>query len=155
MRLIDPIVQLSDDPVNRIATGVRLALRRSRQHPVIGGFVARLGWPNLPADQLVLIFVPRDLQLGMTQGKFVVMEVSAALNLTIGAVMGGIHTILSGSVPDDYPEQAAMTVLMGLGVGRQLARKTAFSKLKPLNIDGDGLLVQTLAGTTSHKPKAG
>jgi hypothetical protein len=111
---------------------------------VVGAFVSRLGWPNLPPDQLVLVFLPRDLQLGMQQKQFVQMEMPAALNLTIGVVMGGIHTVLASSVREDFPEQAAMTVLMGLGVERQLARKTAYAKLKSVNLEGNGLLAGAL-----------
>lgn len=154
MLLIDPVVLTHDDAVKRVATGVRLALRLARQYPVVGAFVSRLGWPNLPPDQLVLVFLPRDLQLGMRQGKFARMDLSAALNLTIGAVIGGIYTLLRTSAAQDYPEQAAMTVLMGLGVERQLARKTAYANLKPVPIDGNGLLARTLDDSTSSKSTA-
>ncbi len=151
MRLIDPVVQQSEDPVVRMATGVRLALRLALQHPVLGGFVARLGWPNIPPDQLMLVFVPRDLEMGMQQGKFMRMDMRAALHLTGGVVMGGIHALLSGTAPDDYPEMAAMTVLMGLGVDRELARKTAYAKLKPLRVDGDGLIARTLTNSITNR----
>ena len=144
IRLIDPLVQDSDDPILRMATGVRLALRLTRQHPVLGGFLARLGWPNLPPDQLMLEYVPRDLELGMQQGKFVRMDMRAAMNLTGGVLMGGFHTLLSGTTPDDFPEQAATTVLMGLGVDRDTARAAAYADLEPLKIDGSGLIARTL-----------
>lgn len=144
LRLMDPLVQRSEDPVVRMATGMRLALHLSQQHPILGGFIAKLGWPNLPPDQLMFEYVPRDLELGMQQGKFVRMDMRAAMNLTGGILMGGIHTLLSGTAPPDFPEQAAATVLMGLGVDRSIAKKVAYAKLKPLKIDGDGLIARTL-----------
>lgn len=144
IRLIDPLVQGTDDPVLRMATGMRLALRLTRQHPVLGGFLARIGWPNLPPDQLMLEYVPRDLELGMQQGKFVRMDMRAAMNLTGGVLIGGIHTQLSGAAPDDFPEQAATTVLMGLGVDRDTAHAAAYADLEPLKIDGSGLIARTL-----------
>ncbi len=149
MLLIDPVVLTHDDAVKRVATGVRLTLRLARQNPVVGAFVSRLGWPNLPPGHLVLVFLPRDLKLGMQQGKFVQMDLSAAQNLTIGAVMGGIHTLLRTDAPQDFPEQVTMTVLMGLGVERQLAHKTAYASLKQVPIVGNGVLARTLDGNTS------
>jgi AcrR family transcriptional regulator len=144
LRLIDPVVQRSSDPVVRMATGVRLVLHLTRQHPILGGFIARLGWPNLPPDQLMFEYVPRDLELGMHQGKFVRMDMRVALNLTGGVLMGGIHTLQSETAPEDLPEQAASTVLMGLGVSRATAKKVAYAKLCSLNIDGEGLIARTL-----------
>ncbi|CAM3717371.1 TetR/AcrR family transcriptional regulator (plasmid) [Polaromonas hydrogenivorans] len=149
--LIDPLVQQSEDPVVRMATGMRLALRLSLQHPILGGFIARLGWPNLPPDQLMLEFVPRDLELGMQQEKFVRMDMRAAMNLTGGILMGGIHTLLSGMAPQDFPEQAAATVLMGLGVDRTIAKNVAYAKLKSLKIDGDGLIARTLTKSIANR----
>lgn len=151
IRLIDPLVQLSDDPVVRMATGVRLALRLTLQHPILGGFIARLGWPNLPPDQLMLEYVPRDLELGMQQGKFARMDMRAAMNLTGGVLMGGIHTLQSGSAPEDFPEQAAATVLMGLGVDKITAREAAYAKLNPLRIDGSGLIARTLDANIANR----
>lgn len=144
LRLIDPIVQQSENPIERMSTGMRLALRLMQQHPILGGFVARLGWPNLPPDQLMFEFVPRDLEIGMSQGKFVRMDIRAAMNLTGGILIGGIHTLESGTAPKDFPEQAAATVLMGLGVDRVIARNVAYARLKALKIDGDGLIARTL-----------
>lgn len=149
LRLIDPVVQQSEDPVVRMATGMRLVLRLSLQNPILGGFIARLGWPNVPPDQLMFEYVPRDIELGMQQGKFVRMDMRAAMNLTGGVLMGGIHALLSGTAPGDYPEQAAATVLMGLGVDRTTARKVAYAKLKPLKIDGDGLIARTLTNSVA------
>ena len=141
--LIDPVVQQSVDPIDRMATGMRLALHLSRQHPVLGGFIAKLGWPNLPPPQLMSEYVPRDLEAGMQQGKFVRMDMRAAMNLVGGILMGGIHTLLSGTAPPDFPEQAAATVLMGLGVDRATARQVAYATLQPLKIDGEGLIART------------
>jgi AcrR family transcriptional regulator len=145
LRLIDPVVQQSEDPVVRMATGMRLALRLSNQHPTMGGFIVRLGWPHLPPDQLMFEYVPRDLELGMLQGKFVRMDMRVAMSLVAGILMGSIHTLLSGTAPADFPEQAAATVLMGLGVDRVTAHKVANARLKPIKIDGEGLIARTLA----------
>lgn len=150
LRLIDPLVRQSEDPVERMAVGMRLALRLARQHPILGGFIARLGWPNLPQDQLMFEYVPRDLELGMRQGKFVRMDMRAAMNLTGGILIGGVHTLQSGDAPEDFPEQAAATVLMGLGVDRATAKKVAYAELKPLKIDGDGLIARTLTKSISN-----
>lgn len=143
--LIDPVVQQYEDPVERMAVGMRLALYLARQHPKVGGFIAKLGWPNLPSDQLMFEYVPRDIEMGMQQGKFVTMDMRAAMNLTGGILIGGVHTLQSENVPEDFPEQAAATVLMGLGVDRASAWTVAFSPLEPLRIDGDGLLSRTLS----------
>ena len=154
MILIDPIVLVHDDPVVRVATGVRLALFLARQNPVVGAFVVGLGWPNIPPDQLMLVFLPRDLLLGMQQEKFMQMEMSAAVNLTLGAVIGGIHTILSGGAPAHFPAQVAMTVLMGLGVDRTTAQRVTQAEISPLHIDGDGLLARTLDNARLDKADA-
>lgn len=143
--LIDPVVQLSPDPIVRMATGMRLLLRLCSQHPVLGGFLIRLGWPNMPPVQVMLEFVPRDLEMGMQQGKFLRVDRRVALNLTIGTALGGIHAILSGTTPPDYPEQAATAILMGLGVEPNLAHEVGYGELTPLTIDGDGLLARTLS----------
>jgi AcrR family transcriptional regulator len=151
LRLIDPLVLQSPDPVVRMAIGMRLALRLTHQHPILGGFIERLGWPNLPPDQLMFEYVPRDLELGMAQGKFVRMDMRAALNLTGGILMGGIHTLRSGTAPVDFPEQAAATVLMGLGVAKATAKKVAYAKLSPLVIDGEGLIARTFTKNIANR----
>lgn len=143
--LIDPVVQLHEDPIERMAVGMRLALHLARQHPKVGGFISKLGWPNLPSDQLMFEFVPRDIAMGMQQGKFVTMDMRAAMNLTGGILIGGVHALQTDEVPNDFPEQAAATVLMGLGVDRDTARAVAYSPLDPLRIDGEGLLSRTLS----------
>lgn len=147
LRLIDPIVQESEDPVVRMATGMRLALGLANQHPVLAGFISKLGWPNLTPDLLMFEYVPRDLALGMQQGKFVRMDIRVALNQTAGILFGGIHTLLSGTAPEDFAEQSAAAVLMGLGVEQAMAKAVAYQRLAPLKIDGDGLIARTLENT--------
>jgi hypothetical protein len=102
----------------------------------------------------MLVFLPRDLLLGMQQEKFIQMEMAAAVNLTLGAVIGGIHTLLSARAPEHFPAQVAMTVLMGLGVDRTTAQQVTQSKLKPLQIDGNGLLARTLNTVNPEKSSA-
>lgn len=140
LRVVDPLVLQHDAPDERVATGMRLSLAIATQHPVVGAFVSRLGWPNMPTDQLALVFLPRDLRLGMQQGCFNKMEMSAALNLTIGMVMGSIHAMLSGKTPTDYAETVTQMVLQGLGVDAQRARHCARVKLKLPDLSESSLL---------------
>ena len=60
--------------------------------------------------------------------------------------------MLTSSAREDFPEQAAMTVLMGLGVERNLAHKTAYAKFKSVNREGHGLLANTLGPAAPAMP---
>ncbi len=130
-----PQVQAASDPALGVALGVRTALRLVRSHPLLGAFMVRSGWPAMDKAHLFFTLVGRDLEKGIRKGRFVRMHVDVALNLLAGSVVGAMHSITSGKVPRDFPEQTAAAVLRALGLAASEAAQLCATPLPPVVID--------------------
>jgi TetR/AcrR family transcriptional regulator, ethionamide resistance regulator len=140
LKLVDPHVLQFTDPAERIGAGIRLMLRVVRAHPVLGGFIVRLGWPNVDhSHHLFYSYVARDLRLGMRVGQFERTHLDVALNLIAGSLIGAVHTITSTSVPNNYPDQMAVCVLKGLGVKSKEVQRIVALKLASPRLAGDSI----------------
>lgn len=116
IRTMHPLVEPLDDLAERMATGVRTALRLVRAHPVLGAFMVRAGWPVSERTQAFFVVVGADLRQGIRQGRFARMHADVALNLLAGSMVGAMHSLTQGGVPRDFEEQTAGTILRALGV---------------------------------------
>lgn len=145
IRILDPLVRRSDDPAERLAVGLRAALRLVRAHPLLGGFIVRTGWPLVGQEPAQFDLVTRDLLLGIKQGRFKRMHIDVARNLVAGSAIGGFYTLSSGRAPRDYPEQAAACTLRALGVAADEAERIATLKFTTPEIADDTVVGRALA----------
>ncbi|ACE99306.1 TetR/AcrR family transcriptional regulator [Rhodopseudomonas palustris] len=130
-------VALADchEPVQRLATWMRLLIRQAHEEPRLGRFVCRFGmssttlrvvWDGRPLDDLATGLAERGHSLSPEQ-------IASAANFISGAVLGAIFTGLDGHRTwADAATETVEWVLVGLGVSREEARNLAAGDLPPL-----------------------
>jgi AcrR family transcriptional regulator len=100
------------DPVDRLATGVRLWLKKAETDREWCAFVAQNDRRGDNVDQSVL----RDLADGRDAGAFRFASIEAARDLLVGTVREAMVRLAAGDAPTGYPDAVARTVLAGLGL---------------------------------------
>ena len=144
-----PLVRPITDPAKCVSQGMRTALRLVRAYPVLGAFMVRAGWPALERTHLFFTVVGVDLKKGIRTGRFTRMHLDVALNLLAGSMVGAMHSITSGRMPRDFPEQTAAALLRALGLAADEALAIASSPLVTPSIDPTTLVGRLMAGTHS------
>jgi hypothetical protein len=109
-----------DDPLARLATGVRLWMRKARTDLAWCAFVARYRHHGA----LVEATVTNDLKAGRKLGKFAFPSVAAARDLLVGTIREAMGRMADGPVSAGYPDEIAAVVLRGLGVDEAWIRST-------------------------------
>lgn len=124
IRLIDPVVQLQQDPAVRIASGVRLCLMAGKSIPDLARFVVRSAWQST-SSSLGMAYLSRDIQAGIDSGRFDIPNLRAALDLVFGSVMGALHAVAENEASEEHEEAIASAILMALGISKTEARRLA------------------------------
>jgi AcrR family transcriptional regulator len=137
VRLVDPVLQVYDDPAVRIALGARTALTLVAHHRVLGGLLVQVGWPVVPDSALFFAVLERDLTAGMDSGRFKLMPHQVAINLIAGSLVGGMQNMMHNATPG-YPGQAALAILRALGLPEDEAEQICRMPLPlpPIAVDG-------------------
>jgi hypothetical protein len=148
IRMAEPVVLGHKDPGERVACGIRLVSRLSTSHPIVAGFLVRLGWPDVRGPDVLLDFVRRDLSAGLRQGRFKKMPIALALNIVAGAVLGAANCMRERDCEADFAEQTAAAALRALGLDAKAAERIARQPLPPAEIRPDGLLAEALKPVT-------
>lgn len=137
IRAMHPAVERMEDPAERVCVGVRTVLSLARQHPQLGGFMARSGWPAMDVTHAFFTLVGHDLSHAIAAGIFTAMPAELALSTVAGTTIGALHAITTKDLPEDFPEQTAAAVLraLGLSVEDAKAKATAAMVAPVLNLD--------------------
>lgn len=139
--LIEQVVGDAKNPLERIATAIRLTLHTARSYPQFGNFFVRSNITAQPSDSLAHHFLMRDLHAAAASGKLKHAPSSVLLDLILGSALGGIHAVLSRTdAPADYTERLVFHVLLGLGVSPASAQKLVDRPLRQIEIPADSLL---------------
>jgi AcrR family transcriptional regulator len=112
-------ISAMDDPVLRLATGVRLWLRWSIEDRAWSTFVVRSRFRG----PLVERQLTADLRLGLASGAFKAPSVSIARDLVVGTILETMRRIVDEKVPASLPEDLARLILRALGLSERLAAK--------------------------------
>lgn len=112
-----------EDPVERLATGVRLWLRWARSDPVWCAFIVRSRFRG----RLVERQLTADLRDGRLAGSFEFPSIRIGRDLVVGTILEAMHRIMTSPVSLAYADGVARAILRGLGldthtIGRLLAR---------------------------------
>lgn len=142
---IEHEVNRYEDPVLRIATGVRLYLHRARAYPLFARFICAAGVHLASPNSLVYEYVPPHLEESFQSGRFTRIPVELALDLISGFALAAIARLASGEAPADYPEQVVAILLQALGLSQAESRRLAFAKLKPLTESPASLIARATA----------
>lgn len=146
LSVLDPCVQVEEDPAWRVSTGSRLYMRMACRYPMWGAFITRVGTRRGSRGRLLDELVMRDMEKGMSLGRFDVGNAGVGRDLALGAILYGIETMLSPGAPDDYAEQAMMALLRGLGIGQAESRRIAYSPL-PATASPQGAIFERIAAS--------
>jgi AcrR family transcriptional regulator len=112
MAAIDTVNGRLEDPVQRLATGVRLWLHLSRGDAVFCAFLVRSRFRGRIVEQ----HLARDLGGGLESGRLVAPSIDIARDLVVGAVREAQVRMMGARVPKAYPEDVARLILRALRV---------------------------------------
>lgn len=122
MLAIESSMATLESPVDRLATGVRLWLRRSREDATLRGFVVR----NPSRGQLVERILGADLRAARRAGHFRIASAALGRDLVVGTVREVMTRMMRETVPAGYPDEVARAILRGLRLDeRSIARVMA------------------------------
>lgn len=116
------------DPVLRLATGVRLWLSWARADRVWCAFIVRSRFRG----PLVERQLTADLKGGRRAGAFVYPNVETARDLVVGTVLEAMHRIMTKRVPAAYTDGVARAILQGLGLEARAIEKAMTRRLPAL-----------------------
>lgn len=139
--LIEQVVGHMGNPLERVATAMRLTLHTARRYPQFGHFFVR---SNMSADMphtLAHEFLSRDLGLALAQGKLRHTQMDTAIDLIVGTTFAGVQALLTRPrISVDYPERLVTQVLLGLGQTAATAARLAALPLHEIDIPPHTLL---------------
>ncbi|TDR77863.1 TetR/AcrR family transcriptional regulator [Paludibacterium purpuratum] len=105
-----------NDPLLRLATGVRLWLGRAQYDPTWAAFIARPEFLDALPFESVFAPVMDDLQTGRQSGLFHFPNERAALSLLTGTLIIAMRAYLQDKPYPEYADDIARIILQGLGV---------------------------------------
>lgn len=153
IRMAEPAAAAIEDPAQRVATGMRLTIHVARSRAEVGGFLVRLGWPEMRNREVLLDPLQRDLRQGMRQGRFAAMPMRLAINIVSMTVLGAVHAMLEMRSPGAFAEQAVESALRALGIERKEALRLATLELPPPRPVEGGLLGADSAARALRRPR--
>ena len=145
--VLDPLVTQTPDPAARLSGGFRISLRLAGRHPALGNILVQSGWPNVDKSHPVFAALARDIELGISQGRFSKVSSPVALNMVAGCMVGGIHSMGIGA-SKSYPDEAAFCMLRGLGVDSDEAQTISKMRLATPRIPDSGIVARLLVAQT-------
>ncbi|MDP3737516.1 MAG: helix-turn-helix domain-containing protein [Hyphomonadaceae bacterium] len=123
------------DPVARIATGVRLFVRRAHEDQDWGRFLVRFALAHTALQNLMTEPPARDIQQAISRGKFTaeLSAVPALITMLNGATLAAMNAVIHGE--QTWRSAGSLTAeffLRAGGVARTNARKISRTELPPL-----------------------
>jgi AcrR family transcriptional regulator len=110
MERIEAVLGGIDDPVRRLASGIRLWLHLSRGDAVFCAFLVRSRFRGEAVEKTLA----QDLGGGIAAGELAAPSLDVARDLVVGAVREAQVRMMGARVPRAYPEQVARTILRAL-----------------------------------------
>ena len=104
---IESVIGEFDDPVRRVATGMRLWLHLSRQDPVFCAFVVRSRFRGAAVEQALAL----DLGAGLRSGRLAVSSIDLARDLVVGTIREAQARMMGARVPATYPDDVVRLIL--------------------------------------------
>lgn len=143
LRIIDPAVQLSADPAERIACGARLVLYAVERFPLIGTFMARLPFPTANSSLLGLRFVDRDVRLGIATRRFRNISKRVAADVVLGVMLGTAYATAREPMVREDLDGSVRALLCALGLPPGEAKRLATLPLPKFELPPDSILRRT------------
>lgn len=144
LRVIDPIVQLQEDPAIRLGFGTRLLLHAMQRYPLLGAFLSRLQFPTGSSPLLGIQFLTRDVLAGIEQKRFARTQPRAVIDLVVGTIFSASRSLSQEMLPQDYPEAIVKALLQGLGMKEEDAARIVALPLPDIALNDQSILKRTL-----------
>ena len=154
VRRIESAVGALPDPAERMAQGLRLCLHLARSYPLFARFFSMTGFNAIGPGHLMFEYVPRHITEAVALKRMDVSDVTLAVDMMSGAVLGAVHAIATRLVSRAYPEKMVLHMLLGLGMSRANAQKLVDAPLVELPLPPDSLLVRTQPAPQTAKRRA-
>lgn len=142
MVLIEGVVGDLENPVERLASGLRIFLHTARTYPHFASFIWRAGFNAASAGHLVYVYLPRHIGESMARGSFHVATAEVALDVIAGVTLVAIFGLSTRTVAVDYPEQMVLHMMLALGLPRQEADRLMSLPLPAITLPAGSLLVR-------------
>jgi AcrR family transcriptional regulator len=113
----------------QVATAVRLYLRRAQTDPEWGRAMVNISFVESIMGHETYRFVEDDIVEGLRTGVFRSSSHRLGTDLVNGLGIAAMISILRRNAPENYPEEVAVQILLGLGLDEQAARYIANSEL--------------------------
>lgn len=107
---IEPLISVGTAPDVRLATGIRLFLRKAELDRDWAWFIARI-WNIGPLEAPA-----RDIRRGIKEKLFLVPSYEVARDMMRGTIREALLRIATDTVSRKYPDQITQSILQGLGV---------------------------------------
>jgi hypothetical protein len=121
--IVDSAIPQNINTVFHLASTIRVLMRLAVDFPMLGRFLTQIQWPNQNPDSEIFKNIIRDIQMGIKEGVFADMPASIGANITIGSLIGGIHSMLLKRPAKGFEDQVTNQVLIGLGIDAKSASK--------------------------------
>lgn len=115
IRSIEAELAALADPLDRLATGILLWLRRAESDPVWCRFVVRVRRRAEGVEREL----GRDLREAMKAGRISVADAHVARDLVVGTILEAMNRMAVERVPKSYAVEVARAILHGLGADRR------------------------------------
>ena len=112
---IQSVIGSFEDPVRRVATGIRLWLQLARQDPVFCAFVVRSRFRGPAVERQLASDLGECLQSGRVQAA----SVEVARDLVVGTIREAQARMMVTRVAAAYPDDVARVILRGLRVSER------------------------------------
>ena len=107
---IESVIGVFDDPVRRLATGIRLWLHLSRRDPVFCAFVVRSRFRGAAVERQLGL----DLGAGLRSGRLTAPSIELARDLIVGTIREAQARMMDARVPVTYPDDMVRLILRAL-----------------------------------------
>lgn len=141
--LIEERIGGLEDPVEILATGLRLFLHTAYEFPYFARFIWRAGFNIDAAGHLVHEYVPRHIWRSMERKSFQVEDISTALEIILGIMLAAVYSISTRSPGVAYAERMVAHALLALGVSADEAARLVALPLPEIRLADDSLLVRS------------
>lgn len=110
-----------ENPLERLATGIRLWLRKAQEDPAWCRFIVRVRRRAMGVESEL----GNDLRDAMRVGLIRTADVRVARDLVVGTVLEAMNRMINDGVAASYTQDVALSILLGLGADRRRAKTLA------------------------------
>jgi len=138
--VIETQVRDLEDPVEILATGLRLFLHTAQQSPVYARFMSRAGMNVNAAGHLIFQYLPNHIMRAMGSGGLQVRDGATALESIVGIMLGACYGISNRATGAAYADEMVTYALRALGVTDATISQLLQLALPTITLPEDSLL---------------